>query len=93
MGFPWKPVTAASVTIAYLATSTSKQTWTTSAFLRYLAGSWALGFSCWALWAVILYPKFFSPLIGLPEPESPSWIHGQWSKIRDMPPGLPMLEW
>ncbi|KAK7745019.1 hypothetical protein SLS53_003254 [Cytospora paraplurivora] len=93
MVFPWKPVTAASVTIAYLATSTLKQTWTISAFLRYFAGSWILGFACWAFWSVILYPKFFSPLIGLPEPENPSWLHGQWSKIRDLPTGVPMLEW
>ncbi|KAI3401919.1 hypothetical protein diail_6478 [Diaporthe ilicicola] len=93
MDLPWKRVTAVAAVAAYAATSTLKQQWSRSAFIDYFAISWLLGFLCWGLWTVILYPKFFSPLLGLPEPQNPSWINGQYSRIREFPTGVPMLEW
>lgn len=93
MDLPWKRVTAAAAVAAYAATSLLKQEWSRSAFARYFAVSWLLGFLCWGFWTVILYPKFFSPLLGLPEPHNPSWINGQYSKIREFATGVPMLEW
>lgn len=93
MDFPWKRVTAVAAVTAYAATSLLKQEWSRSAFTTYFTVSWLLSFLCWGLWTVILYPKFFSPLIGLPEPENPSWINGQYSKIREFATGVPMLEW
>lgn len=93
MDVPLKQVTAAAAATAYVATSTLAQEWTPSAFLGHLAGSWILCFACWLFWTVILYPKFFSPLIGLPEPKNPSWINGQYSTILAQPTGWPMLEW
>lgn len=93
MDFPWKRVTAVAAVTAYAATSFLKQEWSRSAFTTYFTVSWLLSFLCWGLWTVILYPKFFSPLIGLPEPKNPSWINGQYSKIREFATGVPMLEW
>lgn len=93
MDVPLKRVTAAAAATAYVATSTLAQKWTPSAFLGFLAGSWILCFACWLFWIAILWPKFFSPLIGLPEPKNPSWINGQYSKIQAQPTGQPMLEW
>lgn len=93
MDVPLKKITAAAVATAYLTTSTFAQKWSLIPFLRYLAGSWMLAFACWMFWIVILYPKLFSPLIGLPEPKNPSWFNGQYSKIQDQPTGWPMLEW
>lgn len=93
MDLPWKRVTAVAAVAAYAATSTLKQEWSRSAFTKYFAASWLLSFLCWGVWTVILYPKFFSPLLGLPEPRNPSWINGQYSKIRELATGVPMLEW
>lgn len=93
MDFPWKRVTAVAAVAAYVATSTLKQAWSRSTFTNYFAVSWLLSFLCWASWTVILYPKFFSPLLGLPEPPNPSWINGQYAKIRELPTGVPMLDW
>jgi hypothetical protein len=45
------------------------------------------------VWAVILYPKFFSPLRHLPGPTGGSWWNGQnerlWSEVN----GGPMIDW
>jgi hypothetical protein len=50
-------------------------------------------FVAWATWSVIIYPNFFSPLRGLPEPSGGSWWNGQASKIMAQPSGHPMREW
>jgi cytochrome P450 len=47
----------------------------------------------WATWKVIVYPKFLSPLRGLPEPQAPSWWNGHASTIMAQPSGHPMREW
>lgn len=93
MDFPWRRVTALSAVTAYMVTTTLKPQWSSSAFIRYYALSYLLGFVAWAFWTVILYPKVFSPLRGVPEPKNLSWFNGQWQKIRDLPTGVPMLEW
>lgn len=93
MDFPWRRVAALSAVAGYMATTTLKPQWSTSAFVKYYALSYTLGFVAWAVWTVILYPKVFSPLRGLPEPKNLSWLNGQWQKIRDLPTGVPMLEW
>ncbi|KUI60003.1 Cytochrome P450 4V2 [Cytospora mali] len=77
MGFPWKGVTALAATTAYIASLALKRGWAPLTFLGYFASSWLLCFASYAVWSSILYPKFFSPLIGLPEPKNPSWINGQ----------------
>ncbi|ROW11489.1 hypothetical protein VMCG_01146 [Cytospora schulzeri] len=91
MDVPLKRVTAAAAATAYIATSTLASKWAPSTFLSYFAGSWLLCFASWIVWTAILYPKFFSPLIGLPEPKNPSWINGQYSKIQALPTGWPMI--
>ena len=37
-------------------------------FVGTFAQFWTLGFLAWAVWTVILYPKYFSPLRHLPSP-------------------------
>lgn len=48
---------------------------------------------CYATWKVILYPKVFSPLRGLPEPTGGSLLMGHFKEIREKPTGIPMREW
>ncbi|KAL1841504.1 hypothetical protein VTJ49DRAFT_6995 [Mycothermus thermophilus] len=63
-------------------------------FFTAFAALWAAQTSAWLVWAVILYPKFFSPLIGLPEPATGnSWFMGQWKAIIKFPTGTPMIKW
>jgi hypothetical protein len=54
---------------------------------------WALGLSLNLSWAIILYPKFFSPLRHLPGPKAGSWWNGSFLDITRRPTGEPMKEW
>jgi hypothetical protein len=89
MAIPWRALPAISLVYAYLATSSRSAT----GFVGRFFIAWvALFFGC-AIWVVILYPKLFSPLIGLPEPSGNAWFMGQWSRIIRERPGGPMLDW
>lgn len=92
-GFPAKRITGAAALTAYVATTYLKPQWSTAAFAAYFVASYVFNFFLFACWTVILYPKVFSPLRGLPEPENLSWYNGQWQKIRDLPTGVPMQQW
>lgn len=93
MGLAWRGITGASLIAAYLIStqypSTSRLTWFLVNFLAALTAQ----FLCWAAWRVVFWPKFFSPLIGLPEPKGNSFFNGQWHRIRKQPSGTPMVEW
>lgn len=93
MDFPWKGVALVSATAGFFATSALRPGWSTPTFVKYFVASYVLSFLSWVLWTVVLYPKIFSPLRGLPEPENHSWFNGQWAKIRKLPSGVPMQEW
>ena len=62
-------------------------------YLGTFVGVFSLQFSLWALWRVILYPKFFSPLRHLPTPSGGSWWNGQFARIQAEPTGAPMMDW
>ncbi|OIW35254.1 cytochrome P450 97B3 [Coniochaeta ligniaria NRRL 30616] len=89
MGLRWHAVTAISLIYAYFATSRTS----VLGFLASFLVAWVVQFSLFAVWAVILYPTFFSPLSGLPEPSGNGWVMGQWRRIVDERPGGPMLDW
>ncbi|KAL2154157.1 hypothetical protein VTH82DRAFT_2833 [Thermothelomyces myriococcoides] len=86
-------VSGISLAGAYFLSSGWIPQWPSPSFLTaftVLLGTQGLA---WALWSVILYPKLFSPLRGLPEPSGNSWLMGQFFKIVALPSGLPMIEW
>ena len=85
-------MTAAAVVAAYLAT-TKKQGAGVFSFVGSFISTWLLQFLVWALWKVILYPKVFSSLRGLPEPKGNSWWNGQFANIQGNPTGIPMRKW
>jgi hypothetical protein len=89
MGLRWHAVTAISLVYAYFLTSRRSLL----GFLGSFLAACVVQYFGYAVWAVILYPKFFSPLIGLPEPSGNAWFMGQWQRIKDERPGAPMLEW
>lgn len=60
---------------------------------RTFISVWFFQVFLYGVWSVILYPKVFSPLIGLPEPKGGSWLMGQFGAIRKYPTGIPMREW
>lgn len=93
MAFPWQIVAALSAAAAYLTTSITRSHWSLLVFIGYYALSFVLSNLLYLLWSIILYPKFFSPLRSLPEPKNPSWYNGQWQKIMELQPGVPMEEW
>lgn len=89
MALPLRAFLAIALVYAYFVTSRRSALWYAGNFLA------AAAVQCfgYALWAVILYPKLFSPLKGLPEPSGNSWLMGQWSRIVKERSGGPMSEW
>jgi cytochrome P450 len=79
----------------------------TSLLLVYLAPTYSVGGSftltaasifclqwlVYGIYAVIIYPRFLSPLRHLPEPPGNSFFNGQWSVLIKEPSGLPMRRW
>lgn len=82
---------AVSAFTSYTATTYLKPQWSTPAFSAYFAASFALAFLSWAVWAVILYPKFFSPLRGLPGPKNVSLR--ETGELQLLPKGIALMEW
>ena len=52
-----------------------------------------LEFIVWAFYAVILYPKFLSPIRHLPGPKPDSFFNGSFKTIRELPTGVPGKMW
>lgn len=47
----------------------------------------------YAVWAVLLYPRYFSPLRKLPEAPDAHWLLGQTQRIIREASGMPMRDW
>lgn len=93
MDFPYKPVAAISAVAAYGAATYLRPQWSTAVFATYFVCGFLANTFGWVFWKVILYPKVFSPLRGLPEPENASWYNGNWKQISEGATGKPMLTW
>ncbi|KAK6430844.1 hypothetical protein LTR95_012998 [Oleoguttula sp. CCFEE 5521] len=77
----------------------------TSALLRYLAPSYSIGLflttftlyiTLWAssaIWAIFIYPRFFSPLRDIPTPPDNHWFWGQTRRIMRDRNGGPQQVW
>jgi len=52
-----------------------------------------LWFIVYAIWRVVAWPKFISPLRHVPGPSGGSWWNGQFASILAKPTGIPMIEW
>ncbi|SPQ18901.1 449293f5-5c5d-43c7-b083-661d6d64f506 [Thermothielavioides terrestris] len=91
--FPYRFITAVSLGGAYILSSGRIPQWPVPGFLAAFIALWGIQLFAWAVWAVLLYPKLFSPLRGLPEPAGNSWFMGQFPVIRALPSGTPMAEW
>lgn len=90
--FQWRTTALVSLVAAYFIVS-RQASWAISKLISTALGLWILQGFAFGIWIVILYPKFFSPLRGLPEPEGGSLLMGHFKKIRDLPTGYPMREW
>ncbi|KAI0010982.1 cytochrome P450 [Xylariaceae sp. FL0662B] len=90
--FPWRAMSAISLISSYLIVSRQLE-WSKLRFFGLFAGIWSLQAFIWFVWAVIAYPKLFSPLRGLPEPAGGAWLMGHWKRIREEPSGIPMRDW
>ncbi|KAM0332611.1 hypothetical protein ACHAQA_002895 [Verticillium albo-atrum] len=92
MGLPWRPMSWASLVVAVSLTY-RQPTFSRLFFLGAFAGTWLLSLLAWAIGAVFLWPKFFSPLRSLPEPKGNHWLLGQFPRIGAEATGLPMIDW
>jgi hypothetical protein len=91
--FPYRLMIAASLGGAYLLSSGRIPQWPAPGFLAAFSGLLGIQLLAWVAWAVMLYPKLFSPLRGLPEPDGNALFMGQWKAITSLPTGNPMMEW
>ncbi|ORY66350.1 cytochrome P450 97B3 [Pseudomassariella vexata] len=89
---PWRAVSLVSVIFTFLVVS-RWPTWTKRQFTTLFVGLWLLQGLAWGIWKVLLYPKFFSPLRGLPEPAGGGFFMGQFKRIAAEPTGIPMRDW
>lgn len=85
-------MTLAAVGASYYLTPRASS-WVAARFFGNFIAAWAFQFLLFAIWKVILYPKVFSPLRGLPEPGNNSFFNGQFPRILAEPSGNPMKEW
>ncbi|KAH6845196.1 cytochrome P450 [Chaetomium sp. MPI-CAGE-AT-0009] len=90
---PYRSMLAAALGGAYLLSSGRVPQWPVPGFLTAFVALWSVQVLVWASWVVLLYPKLFSPLRGLPEPSGNSWFMGQWKAIVAHPTGAPMMKW
>ncbi|RYP23585.1 hypothetical protein DL767_008777 [Monosporascus sp. MG133] len=87
---PLRAISLISLVSAYVSVS---REWSAWQLLRSFATTWTFQVVCWAVWAVLLWPKYFSPLRDLPEPSGNSLLFGQFHRIRKEPSGIPHREW
>ncbi|KAI1170549.1 cytochrome P450 [Nemania sp. FL0916] len=90
--YPWRGILASSLATSYILVSHQSHWWKLP-YLASFACASVLQTVVWAIWVVILWPKFFSPLRTLPGPTDGSWWKGQFDKIVAEPSGMPMREW
>ncbi|KAK3330238.1 cytochrome P450 [Apodospora peruviana] len=93
MVLPYRLISAISLGASYFLSLPNAPILPISGFVTTFTTLWALQFLLWALWSVVLYPKVFSPHIGLPEPEGNAFFIGQYKEIIRNPTGTPMLKW
>ncbi|XXG98350.1 hypothetical protein Hte_004673 [Hypoxylon texense] len=92
MGIPWRWFSAISLISSYL-TFHLQPEWTGLRVVGTFFAAFTLQAFFYSVWRVVLYPKVFSPLRGLPEPAGGSLLMGHFKEIREKPTGIPMREW
>ncbi|KAI1435715.1 cytochrome P450 [Xylaria sp. CBS 124048] len=90
--YPWRGILGSSLAASYYGVSHQSQWWPLG-YISSFFGIGALETVAWAIWVVILWPKFFSPLRSLPGPSGGSWFNGHHSTIGALPTGIPMRTW
>lgn len=92
MGLPWKAfaVSSSGVALLFALRGTGLSA---SLAARIFAQVYLVQFAGWAVYRVLIWPHFLSPLIGLPEPSGSHWLMGQFQRIAKEPTGIPMRDW
>ncbi|TVY21339.1 Cytochrome P450 monooxygenase FUM15 [Lachnellula arida] len=92
---PVKAITAVSAVATYILVEHQPGLllFSRPSYLGTFSQLFIVGFMLFAVWRVILWPKFVSPLRHLPGPSGGSWWNGQFPDILARPTGIPMIEW
>jgi hypothetical protein len=92
---PIKAITAMSAITTYTLVEYQPHLLLSSrpSYLGTFSQLWVLGLILFAIWKVIVWPKFVSPLRHVPGPSGGSWWNGQFPTILAKPTGTPMIEW
>lgn len=92
-GLPLKEVTAFSAVTSYIVVGYLRAIYLPSSYIGAFLIASIIYFLTWAIWTILIYPKFFSPLRHFPSPKGGSWWNGHFSYISALPTGSPMIEW
>ncbi|KAF4548105.1 Cytochrome P450-like protein 56 [Elsinoe fawcettii] len=90
---PTQKMLAASAVTAYLVTNYSPELSIRHSFILTGLSIFAGTLIGWAVWSVLIYPNFFSPLRDLPSPPNATLFMGHSARIAKEPTGIPMRDW
>ncbi|TVY41649.1 Cytochrome P450 monooxygenase [Lachnellula occidentalis] len=92
---PIKAITAVSAVATYILVEHQPKLllFSRPSYLGTFSQLCIVGFMMLAVWRVIIWPKFVSPLRHIPGPSGGSWWNGQFADILARPTGIPMIEW
>ncbi|KAH8815210.1 cytochrome P450 monooxygenase-like protein [Xylogone sp. PMI_703] len=92
---PFKAITALAAVSSYVLVAHKPDVllFSKPSYIGTFLQLWTVQLLGYAFWKVILWPKIFSPLRGLPEPTGNSWWNGQYARISAEPTGVPMTDW
>ncbi|KXJ88231.1 cytochrome P450 [Microdochium bolleyi] len=91
--FPWKPISVSSALASFLLVKYGEGSVLDLGVAGTFLASWLAQAGVVVIYSVFLYPKFLSPLIGLPEPSGGSWWNGHFATIIKEPSGSPQRRW
>jgi len=91
--FPWKPISVSSAVVSLLIARLGDDRVPDLGPAANFFVSWLAQAGVVIIYSVFVYPKFLSPLIGLPEPAGGSWWNGHFGTIIKEPSGAPQRRW
>ncbi len=89
----YKAWATSSIAISLLLVNLAPQHSLGGSFTLTATSIFCLQWLVYGIYAVIIYPRFLSPLRHLPEPSGNSFFNGQWAVLIKEPSGLPMRRW
>ncbi|PNS14191.1 Cytochrome P450 94C1 [Sphaceloma murrayae] len=90
---PVQKALAVSTITAYFVTNFAPELAIRQSFIWTAAAIFFGACIGWTVWAVMIYPKYFSVLLDLPSPPNAALFMGHSARIMKEPTGVPLRDW